>query len=72
MENPGSSDAPPADRVDDTRPRPTPLWALLSRWLLATEAWLRSHGGARLRWTLRGGWALVAAVGVLLLVGPVI
>ena len=72
MENPGSSDASPADRVDDTRPRPTPLWALLSRWLLATEAWLRSHGGARLRWTLRGGWALVAAVGVLLLVGPVI
>lgn len=72
MENVDPSDAPSADRVDDARPRPTPLWALLSRWLLSTEAWLRSHGGARLRWTLRGAWALVAAVGVFLLVGPVI
>ncbi len=62
----------PADAVDLDPPRHTPLWALLSRWLLALEAWLRSHGGAPLRAGVRGFWALVAAVGIFLLVGPVI
>ncbi|WP_168627553.1 DUF2207 domain-containing protein [Cryobacterium sp. BB307] len=36
------------------------------------EAWLRSHGGRRLRVGLRTFWALVAVAGVVLLVGPVI
>jgi hypothetical protein len=66
------ADVPDAERIADDGPRPTPLWALLSRWLLAAEAWLRSHGGPRLRWGIRGFWALIAAGGVLLLFGPVI
>ncbi|WP_295830626.1 DUF2207 domain-containing protein [uncultured Microbacterium sp.] len=53
-------------------PRHTPLWAFLSRLLLRLEAWLRSHGGTRLRAGIRVFWAAVAAVGLVLLVGPVI
>ncbi|WP_382306572.1 DUF2207 domain-containing protein [Herbiconiux sp. UC225_62] len=59
-------------RIPDPHPQPTPLWALLSRWLLALEAWLRSHGGARLRGALWAFWGVVALVGGILLVGPVI
>ncbi|MEF3404223.1 DUF2207 domain-containing protein [Agromyces sp. CCNWLW203] len=62
----------PDDALRDDRPRHTPLWALLSGWLLALEAWLRSHGGRGLRRGLRLFWAVVAAAGVVLLVGPVI
>ncbi|MGI9823368.1 DUF2207 domain-containing protein [Agromyces sp. Marseille-Q5079] len=62
----------PDDAIRDDRPRHTPLWALLSGWLLALEAWLRSHGGRGLRRGIRVFWAVVAAAGVLLLVGPVI
>ena len=61
-----------SDRIHDSPPRHTPLWALLSGWLLGAEAWLRSHGGRRLRLTLRGFWAAVALGGIVLLVGPVI
>ncbi|QEO13230.1 DUF2207 domain-containing protein [Agromyces intestinalis] len=62
----------PPDSIPDDRPRHTPLWALLSRWLLQLEAWLRSHGGIPLRRGIRVFWTLVAAAGVVLLVGPVI
>ncbi|WP_368496933.1 DUF2207 domain-containing protein [Herbiconiux sp. A18JL235] len=61
-----------ADRIPDPRPQHTPLWALLSRWLLGLEAWLRSHGGTRLRRGLRAFWAVVALAGAVLLFGPVI
>ncbi|MEX8059564.1 DUF2207 domain-containing protein [Microbacterium sp. 16-032] len=63
--------APPEATLIDP-PRHTPLWAFLSRLLLRLEAWLRSHGGTRLRAGIRVFWAAVAAVGVVLLVGPVI
>lgn len=62
----------PDDAIRVDRPRHTPLWALLSGWLLGLEAWLRSHGGTGLRRGIRVFWAVIAAVGVLLLVGPVI
>lgn len=62
----------PDDALRDDRPRHTPLWALLSGWLLGLEAWLRSHGGRGLRRGLRLFWAVVATAGVVLLVGPVI
>lgn len=70
----GEDDAGRAEgeRVPDARPRPTPLWALLSRWLLALEAWLRSHGGKRLRNGLRAFWGLIGVTGLVLLFGPVI
>ncbi len=59
-------------RIPDNRPRPTPVWALLSAWLLGTEAWLRSHGGDALRFSIRGLWIAVSAVAAFLLVGPVV
>ena len=62
----------PEGRIPVEPPRHTPVWAFLSRRLLATEAWLRSHGGARLQHVVRGFWVLIAAVGAFLLVGPVI
>jgi len=65
-------DTRPDDRIDDPAPRHTPLWALLSRWLLALEAWLRSHGGRRLRGALWAFWGVVGLAGGILLVGPVI
>ncbi|MDT0117101.1 hypothetical protein Q9R20_08855 [Microbacterium sp. PRF11] len=53
-------------------PRHTPLWAALSRLLERLESWLRSHGGTRLRRGIQIFWAAVTAIGILLLVGPVI
>ncbi|MCP2371527.1 hypothetical protein BJ978_002203 [Agromyces terreus] len=64
--------AMPAEAIADERPRHTPLWSLLSGWLLGLEAWLRSHGGRGLRRGIRVFWAAVAAAGVWLLIGPVI
>jgi hypothetical protein len=60
------------DRIPDPAPKHSPLWVVLSRWLLALEGWLRSKGGTGLRYGLRGFWALVAFAGIVLLVGPVI
>ncbi|UIN31990.1 DUF2207 domain-containing protein [Microbacterium binotii] len=60
------------DRFADDRPRPTPLWALLSRWLVRWEGWLRSHGGRPLRMAIGGFWIAVTAIAAFLLVGPVI
>jgi hypothetical protein len=69
---PSHEAVPVEDRIADERPRHTFLWLLLSRWLLALEAWLRSHGGTPLRMGIRGFWVVVAAVGAFLLLGPVI
>ncbi|WP_158507173.1 DUF2207 domain-containing protein [Subtercola sp. Z020] len=66
------NEATGAERIPAPYPAASPLWVLLSRWLLALEAWLRSHGGRRLRFGLRAFWGAVAVAGVVLLVGPVI
>lgn len=70
------ADAAGADASDelipDPAPKHSPLWVVLSRWLLALETWLRSKGGPGLRYSLRGFWTLVAFAGIVLLVGPVI
>lgn len=62
----------PEDRIDDDPPQHSPLWRLLSGWLLGLEGWLRSHGGEPLRIGIRAFWGLIGAVGVFLLIGPVI
>ena len=67
-----ATDVPQNERIADDAPRHTPLWALLSGWLLASEAWLRSHGGEPLRMGIRGFWMLIAFAGIVLIVGPVI
>ncbi len=67
-----TGDSAGEERITDPRPQHTPLWSLLSRWLLALEAWLRSHGGTRLRAGLWGFWGVVALAGGILLFGPVI
>ncbi|WP_127793105.1 hypothetical protein [Agromyces sp. LHK192] len=67
-----ASQTPPADSIRAPLPRHTPLWALLSGWLGGLEVWLRSHGGRGLRRGIRVFWAAIAAVGVWLLVGPVV
>ncbi|WP_157583490.1 hypothetical protein [Plantibacter sp. H53] len=59
-------------RIPDPTPRHTPLWTVLSAWLLRVERWLQSRGGSRLRRGLRQLWGLVAIGGLILLVGPVI
>ncbi|QOD92764.1 DUF2207 domain-containing protein [Chryseoglobus sp. 28M-23] len=67
-----SDDLHDDERIADDPPRHTFLWALLSGWLLSLEAWLRSHGGEALRIGIRFFWGAVAAVGLFLLVGPVL
>lgn len=62
----------PEARIPDPAPRHTPLWVVLSAWLLRVERWLQSRGGPRLRRVLWQFWGLVAAGGLILLVGPVI
>ncbi len=62
----------PDARIADPAPRHTPLWTVLSAWLLRVERWLQSRGGSRLRGGLWQLWGLVAVGGILLLVGPVI
>ncbi|WP_138946040.1 DUF2207 domain-containing protein [Plantibacter sp. M259] len=62
----------PDTRIPDPAPRHTPLWTVLSAWLLRVERWLQSRGGSRLRSGLRQLWGLVAIGGIILLVGPVI
>lgn len=66
------AEAPESERIPVAPPKPTPLYRLLSKWLLASEAWLRSRGGTGLRRGLQLFWALVALAGIVLLVGPVI
>jgi hypothetical protein len=63
---------PAAERIQAPTPRYTPLYLALSTLLLATESWLRSHGGRGLRYAIRVVWIAVAFAGLILLVGPVI
>lgn len=59
-------------RIPDPAPAHTPLFRWLARVLTAVESRLRARGGPGVRNALRVGWALIAAVGIFLLVGPVI
>lgn len=72
LETADDLEAPADERIEDDRPKHTPVWAAISGFLLAAEAWLRSHGGRPLQYGIRGFWMLVAGVGVFLLLGPVI
>ena len=59
-------------RIPDPQPGHTPLFRWLARVLTAVEARLRARGDASIRNAIRFAWAAVAAVGLFLLVGPVI
>ncbi|TDP95375.1 putative membrane protein DUF2207 [Leucobacter luti] len=59
-------------RIPDPAPEHTPLFRWLARVLTAVEARLRARGDAVWRNALRIFWALIAAVGILLLFGPII
>ncbi|GAA3663996.1 DUF2207 domain-containing protein [Microbacterium marinilacus] len=63
---------PPAEAVAIPPRRQTPLYRWLSVWLLRTEARARARGSKRSRRAARITWGVVAALGVLLLFGPVI
>ncbi|MBD8518682.1 hypothetical protein [Plantibacter sp. CFBP 8804] len=68
----GTDAVEPDTRIPDPAPRHTPLWTVLSAWLLRVERWLQSRGGSRLRGRLWQLWGSIAVGGILLLVGPVI
>ncbi|GGH46120.1 DUF2207 domain-containing protein [Microbacterium album] len=68
----GSPEDPPGGAIRLEQRRPTPLYRRLSAWLLRTEARARARGSRRSRLLAAATWAVVAAIGVLLLVGPVI
>ncbi|MGO3146448.1 MAG: DUF2207 domain-containing protein [Leucobacter sp.] len=57
-------------------PDPQPEHSLLFRWLAdvlgAIEEFLRARGGTPLRMAIRFFWGLLAAIGIFLLVGPII
>ena len=59
-------------RIPDPEPGHTPLFRWLARVLQLVEARLRARGDASVRNAMRYFWALLALVGVFLLVGPVI
>lgn len=58
--------------IPDPLPQHTPLFRALARGLETVEARLRARGGKPLRRGIRVFWAILAAIGVLLLVGPII
>src|SRR5690606_979639 len=59
-------------RIPDPLPQHTPLFRALARMLTAVEARLRARGGTSLRMVIRIFWGVIAAIGIFLLVGPVI
>ena len=59
-------------RIPDPAPEHTPLFRWLAAVLTAVEARLRARGNAAWRNIFRVFWALIAGVGVLLLLGPII
>mgnify|MGYP006333397877 FL=1 len=70
--SPPADSAAPDGAVSVAPKRQTPLYRFLASGLLALEAWLQSHGGQGLRWSIRVFWAFLTAIGLLLLIGPVI
>ncbi|MCR2763312.1 hypothetical protein NQ152_07270 [Microbacterium sp. zg.B48] len=67
-----SAAIPPPEAVPIENPRPTPLYAALSALLVRLEGWVRSHGSVRIRTVTIAFWAVVAATGAFLLLGPVL
>ncbi len=59
-------------RIPDPQPEHTPLFRAMARALEWIEERLRARGGKPLRNGIRFFWLLLAAIGVLLLVGPII
>lgn len=59
-------------RIPDPQPEHTPLFRWLARVLATIEAFLRARGGKGLRRGIRLFWGAIAAIGILLLVGPVL
>jgi hypothetical protein len=70
--HPAADDVRPDDAVLVPPRRQTPLYRWLSAALLRIEARSRARGSRGTRLAARAVWSLVAAVGILLLVGPVI
>ncbi|RKQ90016.1 putative membrane protein DUF2207 [Mycolicibacterium mucogenicum 261Sha1.1M5] len=59
-------------RIPDPQPAHTPLFRWLASVVGAIEELLRARGGTALRAGIRVFWGVLAAAGILLLVGPVI
>ncbi|MGO2141485.1 MAG: hypothetical protein ACTH30_13865 [Leucobacter sp.] len=59
-------------RIPDPQPEHTPLFRWLARVLGVLEEFLRARGGKPLRNAIRVFWGILAAVGIVLLIGPVI
>lgn len=59
-------------RIPDPQPEHTVLFQWLAEQLTTLEAFLRARGGKPLRVVIRLFWGLLAAIGLFLLVGPVI
>lgn len=59
-------------RIPDPQPGHTPLFRWMARVLNAIEVRLRARGASPVRGAIRFVWALIALVGVFLLVGPII
>ncbi|KUF06756.1 DUF2207 domain-containing protein [Leucobacter sp. G161] len=72
-ELPGSDFNPlSSGRIPDPQPEHTPLFRWLAGRLDGIEQFLRARGGKGLRTGIRLFWGLLAAIGVFLLVGPVL
>lgn len=59
-------------RIPDPQPEHTALFRWLARILGTLEEFMRGRGGVSLRMVIRLFWGLVAAIGLFLLVGPII
>lgn len=59
-------------RIPDPQPAHTPLFQWLARVLGVAEEFLRARGGTGLRAGIRVLWGALAAIGIFLLVGPVL
>lgn len=59
-------------RIPDPRPEHTPLFRWLARVLGTLEEFLRARGGVSLRMSIRVFWGVIAAIGIFLLIGPVV
>lgn len=68
----GEAERDADDRIADDASKHSRLYVGLSRRMLGAEAWLRSHGGRETRFGMGAFWAVIALVGVILLIGPMI
>lgn len=59
-------------RIPDPQPEHTPLFRWFARTFSRIEEFLRARGGQNLRFGIRFVWGMLAAIGIFLLVGPII